>query len=267
MFRVRFWLNFSIINLLIVATLGTLMRYKIGFNFPFFDQSKVLHSHSHFAFSGWVTNTIYVLIVYYLMQHIPNLHFRKYSSLIAANLFCAYGMLVSFIVQGYGQVSISFSTGTIIISCIFAVFAFRDFNKTGYWPSIPWFKAALCFNIISAAGTFYLAFIMMQGHHDQRWYLAAIYFYLHFSYNGFFIFSCMGLLFFMLPSILPSYLYNKNIFRLFIGSIIPAYFLSVLWAGLPLWLYIIVVVAAFAQLAGWMILIWNIKKHHPPELI
>lgn len=50
-FNPKFWLRFSVINLLIVALLGTLMRYKIGFEFPFFNQKNIQHSHSHFAFA------------------------------------------------------------------------------------------------------------------------------------------------------------------------------------------------------------------------
>ncbi|HRN44574.1 MAG TPA: hypothetical protein PLH20_07300, partial [Flavobacterium sp.] len=51
--NIQFWLKFSLLNLCLVAALGVLMRYKIGFEFPFFNQKNILHSHSHFAFSGW----------------------------------------------------------------------------------------------------------------------------------------------------------------------------------------------------------------------
>jgi hypothetical protein len=40
----KFWLKFSLINLLIVALIGLLMRYKIGFEFPFLDQKHLQHS-------------------------------------------------------------------------------------------------------------------------------------------------------------------------------------------------------------------------------
>lgn len=35
MLKLKFWLQLSLINLLIVALLGLVMRYKIGFEFPF----------------------------------------------------------------------------------------------------------------------------------------------------------------------------------------------------------------------------------------
>ena len=62
----KFWLKFSLLNLLIVALIGLLMRYKIGFEFPFFDQKHLQHSHSHFAFSGWISHTLMVLMIVFL---------------------------------------------------------------------------------------------------------------------------------------------------------------------------------------------------------
>jgi hypothetical protein len=57
-FNTKFWLQFSVINLLIVALLGVLMRYKIGFAFPHFNQKYLQESHSHFAFIGWISHTL-----------------------------------------------------------------------------------------------------------------------------------------------------------------------------------------------------------------
>jgi cytochrome bd-type quinol oxidase subunit 1 len=35
-FKTAFWVRLSLINLLLVALMGILMRYKIGFEFPYF---------------------------------------------------------------------------------------------------------------------------------------------------------------------------------------------------------------------------------------
>jgi hypothetical protein len=48
-------------------------------------------------------------------------------------------------------------------------------------------------------------------------------------------------------------------FKLFYISFVPAYFLSTLWAKLPIWLYIIVVIAAFIQVFVWIKIIKAIK--------
>ena len=62
----RKWLVISFLNLMVVAILGVILRYKIAFYLPFIQQKHFLHSHSHFAFSGWLTQTLFVLLVHYL---------------------------------------------------------------------------------------------------------------------------------------------------------------------------------------------------------
>ena len=128
-FKCNFWLKFSLINLLIVALLGLLMRYKIGFEFPFLDQKHLQHSHSHFAFTGWISHTLMVLMILFLenkTKHTANVLTDKYTKILTANLICAYGMLVSFIIQGYGLISIIFSTASLFVACVFAYFYFQD---------------------------------------------------------------------------------------------------------------------------------------------
>ena len=64
--KASFWLKISLFNLLLVALLGLLLRYKMGFDFAYFDHKFLLHSHSHFAFSGWITHTLMVLMLVFL---------------------------------------------------------------------------------------------------------------------------------------------------------------------------------------------------------
>lgn len=259
-FNARFWITFSIINLLIVASLGLLMRYKIGFNFPYLTQKNIQHAHSHFAFAGWITHSIYVLIIYFITNRVNQNNLKQYHKLLTINLVCSYGMLISFFSTGYSFVSIGLSTLTIINNCFFAYYFFKDFKKLeNYHPSVVWFKSGIWFNLISSLGTFYLAYMMASKNFNEHWYLASVYFYLHFQYNGFFSFSCIGLTINKLPVYLPSYKYKKIIFILFFSSCIPAYFLSILWVKLPVWLYGIVVLSAFTQIAAWYILAKDIR--------
>src|SRR5512133_832255 len=108
--NIKFWLKISLLNLCVVAALGVLMRYKIGFEFPYLDQKHLQHSHSHFAFSGWLSHTLMALMIYYLQTKMADFKGNKYKNLIIFNLICSYGMLVSFIIEGYGLISIILST-------------------------------------------------------------------------------------------------------------------------------------------------------------
>jgi hypothetical protein len=252
----------GIINLIIVATIGVLMRYKIGFEFPYFDQKHLLHAHSHFAFSGWVSHILFTLMVLFLKdQTISKPVSKKYNIIILSNLFCAYGMLFAFAVQGYGIVSISFSTISILAGYVFTWFYFHDLKEIkSDHPSNKWFKAALFFNVLSSLGTFYLAYMMASRHIHLYGYLEAVYFYLHFQYSGWFFFVIMGLLISKL-ALAPHFKNESVIFNTFFLACIPAYLLSVLWLKLPWYIYIFPVLAVILQIIGLLRLIKLLKIH------
>lgn len=246
---------------MIVAFLGLVMRYKIGFEFPYLNQKNIQHAHSHFAFLGWITHALYVLMLYVLEGRGILLNALRYRRLIIINLVCAYGMLISFNVQGYGIVSIVISSMAIVVNYVFAYFLYRDVKKLPRdFPARNWFNASLLYSVISSLGTFSLAYMMAIKNYSQNWYLASVYFYLHFQYNGFFTFACMGLLLDKLKDWLPAFEYNYLTFTLFFTACIPAYFLSILWVKIPVWLYAVVVSAAFSQVFGWTLFVVQLRK-------
>jgi hypothetical protein len=258
------WLTISFLNLLLVASLGVILRYKIGFYLPFIEQKHLLHSHSHFAFSGWITQTLMVLLVHYLGLKNGEPVLKKYTCLLYANLFTAYGMLISFIIQGYAFFSITFSTLSIFVSYIFAVYYWKDLLKLKEKSvSHLWFKASLIFSIASSVGAFGLAYMMANKIIIQNWYLAAIYFFLHFQYNGWFFFAGMGLLVAKLEQINPQIKNMKVIFLLFCFACVPAYFLSALWLPLPPVVYGIIVLAVIAQLSAWWLMVKTVIVNQP----
>lgn len=265
-FKIDYWLKFSLINLFVVALLGTLMRYKIGFDFPFFVQKHLLHSHSHFAFSGWISHTLMVLMVYYLKNKIAEISIPKYTRLIIANLVCSYGMLIFFIIQGYGFWSITFSTLSIIVSYFFAYAFIKDLKKIPEEASKKWFWGALIFYVLSSLGTFFLAYTLASKNFMYNPYLASVYYYLHFQYNGWFFFACMGLLTdFLKPDNSENRLFNKAFWLLFISTFVT-YSLSVLWLKMPQWLYVLTVVFSVVQFVVWLRLLFYIIAKKAPML-
>lgn len=265
LFKTSFWIRFSIFNLLLVALLGLLMRYKIGFEFPLLDQKSLQHSHSHFAFAGWVSHTLMTLLISFLQKYdLKNkIIFKKYNSILIGNLICSYVMLFSFIIQGYGTVSITFSTLSIFVSYWFAYGFFKDCKQIETESiAVKWFKAALFFNVISSLGTFALAFMMATKNIHQNEYLASIYYYLHFQYNGWFFFACMGLLLDYLKITTSSNRIYSQSFILLFWSCIAGYFLSTLWLNLPLWIYIITAISAVVQVIIWYLLFKTIIKEN-----
>ena len=236
----RYWLRFSLLNFLIVALLGVTLRYKIVYSLPFIDQKHVLHAHSHFAFAGWISQLLMAFMVYYLNSYTKHA-FKRYKLLLYANPIAAYGMLFSFPFQGYGIVSITFSTLSICISYWFAIKYWRDLNKLRLKSTTHlWFKAANLFAVISSLGVFTLAWMMANKTIHQHLYLASTYFFLHFQYNGWFLFGCAGIFNWLLTKNNIHIAAAKKIFWLFASACIPAYFLSALWLSISNALYIMV---------------------------
>jgi hypothetical protein len=167
-------------------------------------------------------------------------------------------MLVSFAIQGYGFFSIGCSTLAVFNSYGMAYLLFKELKQHSHQAYEQWFRAAMWFNVVSSLGTFTLAFMMASHNFDNNIHLASLYFYLHFQYNGFFTFACFGLLISKLPSLFSTFKYDPRTFKLFFFSCIPAYFLSVLWAHLPVWLYSLVVVAAIVQIIAWILFLRSI---------
>ncbi|TXI31573.1 MAG: hypothetical protein E6Q58_04990 [Niabella sp.] len=247
------WLRWGLINLVFVALYGTLMRYKIAFSFPFFQQKHLLHAHSHFAFSGWISHFIYTALALMLVPYIAKAKQSQYNSIIWINILCSFGMLFSFTAQGYGLVSISFSTLSILISIAYAILFIRDSTAMpANNQAKNWAISGLVLNIISAAGPLFLAYMMMTKNVNSDGYLGSVYYFLHFQYSGWFFFGCMAIVINLLKTEIKAL---KNYFWVFTTTAIITVFLSLLWLKLPLWLYVITVIATMVQLAAWIGLI------------
>jgi hypothetical protein len=244
------WAAVGLFNLLLVALYGLVMRYKIAFAFPYLDQRNLLHAHSHFAFAGWVSLLLMALMVQAVTKEISAGAKRQFSRVLWAFLICSWGMLIAFTLQGYGAVSIFFATASVLVSFIYCHLYYKYTKQVRGLQAKPWFYAALVFNIISTFGTFYLSYMMASKSIVQHHYLATIYWYLHFQYNGWFLFACIGLFVYYLQTKDILLRQQNTIFRLLAFSCIPAYGLSILWLQLPLWVLFIIGAAALTQFAG-----------------
>ena len=262
MYNIKFWIKVSLFNILLVAFLGLLMRYKIAFYLPFVDQKHLLHAHSHFAFIGWISQTLYVFIIQLLMNRNAEINYRPFKNILIANLIISYGLIPAFIAQGYGAVSITLSTLSILVFYIFCVKLFQALNrnKNNTFISDKWLKAALVFGILSTVGTFLLAYSMKISI-NQNLYLASFYFYLHFQYNGWFLFASVGLAYQWLQNNIHNFKEDKKVFLIFLLTCIPNYFLSTLWADLPVWLFIIVVFSSILQTIAWILMVKNLLRY------
>lgn len=242
------WCRWGLFNLVVVALYGSLMRYKIAFDFPFFNQKNLLHAHSHFAFNGWISHVLYSGLALIISPYLSKERFKKYNFIIILNLICSFGMLIAFTVQGYKAVSIAFSTLSIVVAIIYALFFVSDEKYLRGTRFGPWAFGGIILNIISSAGPLYLAYTLMSKTVTPNSYLGSIYYYLHFQYSGWFFLGGMAMIVAVLPKDFPSI---KNYLPVFFSTSIITFFLSILWAHIPTWVYVLTVIAAIIQLIAW----------------
>lgn len=247
------WLTTSLLFLLITAILGAILRL-MGFVSLEFNYGNLLHTHSHIAFLGWVYNVLFTLLIYSFLSS-EKQNNKIYKSLFWITQAANIGMLLSFPIQGYGLFSIAFSTLHILTSFGFTHQFLKDAslnpdNKQRL--SFKFIKAGLFFMILSSLGPFSLGPIVSAGGGKSDLYYNAIYFYLHFQYNGWFGFAVLGLFFRMLENNTITFSAKKGnlLWNLLFISVIPSYLLSVLWMKPNLSIYIAAGIAAFIQLTA-----------------
>jgi hypothetical protein len=214
--------------LFIGSLLGLFLRWQFISPTPGTNYSFFLHGHSHVMFLGWIFNALYLGFV---SNHIMEEEHGFFRSLFYVLQLLVVGMLVSFPLQGYGLFSIIFSTLHTIGATIFAI---RFFNKTKFVKTTSaWYaRIALIFFVISTIGPFSLGYLMANEMGQSNWYYFSIYFYLHFQYNGFFLFGVFSLMFALLEGkkIQFDVKRAKAIGKILAVACVPAYLLSVLWA-------------------------------------
>lgn len=227
----KFWIGVALINLVIVAVLGFVLRSKIVFSIPFIDFKYTLHAHSHYAFGGWVTLALLTLLTYEVLPVSRN---RKpiYNWLLAGILLNAVGMLISFPIQGYGFYSILFSTLFIFVTYAYSYVFIKDLLKTKNSRTVKLLSvSAIIYLVVSSGGPFTLAYLLATKSGNAFLYRDSIYTYLHLQYNGFFTLVIMGLAFNRIEHLMDkdqlkmSYRF-AHILNL---TVVPSMFLNYLW--------------------------------------
>jgi hypothetical protein len=170
---------------MMAALIGLGLRYYFVSPLPFNFQY-VLHAHSHLMLLGWLFNALLLLIYQQWNIEMPNI--EKWLFLGLA--FCVLGMLLSFPFQGYALFSITFSTLHLWLSYVLLVKIWKYAKGRGLAGKLV--KAGIVFFFISTIGPYSLGPMMANDMHDSPWYTQAIFFYLHFQYNGAFFFFMLA---------------------------------------------------------------------------
>jgi hypothetical protein len=263
------WIKISIFNFTLLALLGSILRYKIAFSLPFIDQKHLLHAHSHFAFAGWVSQILMCLFLYALKKDTIEWEnkIKKFEKIFFLNLITAYGMLISFAIQGYALYSIIFSTASIFVSYWFAASVLPLIKESNIHPiTKKYFYASLLFNVLSSIGPFSLAFMMVSHMANQDYLLGAVFYYLHFQYNGWFLFVIFGTLNEQIAQHTDNFDFKRNFNVLLIAAIMTL-FLSIPWIDKQNMLGIVIFAIVIMQFFVFISFLRNTTEGNGPPLL
>lgn len=255
----RKWACIALLYFVLIALEGTLLRLILAGGLDALQYRYLLHSHSHVAMLGWIFN---MLLIALLHMYLPTTSFTSsgYRWLFRLIQVSVVGMLFSFIWQGYAAVSITFSTLHILLSYWFIIRLLRDIIKDKavrkkYAASLPFAFAALFFLFVSSFGPWGLAVISARGLAQTDLYHQAIYFYLHFLYNGCFTFLILALVVWLLECDHQPFSTSRISIAFWILFIftLPAYALSLLGFTMPHWIFTLAQITGVGQCIGYLV--------------
>ncbi|MBB3111154.1 hypothetical protein FHS18_003222 [Paenibacillus phyllosphaerae] len=254
------WIRYPFLYLLVTALAGVLLRGMALLPTVPDLYERLLHAHSHIALLGWGYSALYILYVkLYIPDEQQRSRFLKVNWLFTQVTIVL--MFLAFTIQGYGFFSIFFSTVHIFLSYAFALWMWKKIRRReGSSLSVRFAKAGLFFMALSSVGPWGLAVLSALNLTESPWYHAALYFYLHNQYNGWFTLGLFAILFYKLePLMNPAAIRLGQLqYGLYVTSLLPSFLLSLLWMSLSAGWYIIAILSGMVQFAsvGIFFLLW-----------
>ena len=260
---IRSWLRIIFLNLFVATCIGALLRFAFIVEIPWLQFRNWLHGHSHIAILGWGYLILYVLLLINF-QFPDQLQRRFFNLLFWITQGSVVGMAISFPLQGYGLFSIFFSTCHVILAYIFLLRFWKILNTLPkkLW-SVKFAKTAVYFFIISSLALWAMGPIMKLGLQQSTWYYQAIQFYLHFQFNGWFLFAVIALFLRWLEQQNIQFSYQKTRFfhLLLIVATVLTFALAVTWSNPKPWLFWINGSGLTIQLFALIVFVQLIRKH------
>ncbi|PVW15857.1 hypothetical protein [Marixanthomonas spongiae] len=214
---------------MLIAIMGVALRLFAVIDLPI-TYRYMVHTHSHIALLGWVYVGL-TTILYFLYLKKSGIS-KKYTALFWATQITIVGMMFSFPFTGYALFSITFSTLFLIATYVFAFYFLKHTpNDLKTLQSYKLIRVAVWYMVLSSIGPWAVGGIMAILGNTSPWYHNAIYFYLHFQYNGWFLVALCGILFRIFEHYnisVPKKSFKRFYYLLNVGVLLT-FFISILW--------------------------------------
>jgi hypothetical protein len=254
----KYWILICFINFFIAALMGLLLRLMYVAPVEWINFQFLLHGHSHVALLGWVYLILYSMIIHFFL---PKKVQQKpiYNRLFWVTQIAVIGMMIRFPAEGYSILSIAFSTLHIFCSYYFCRLIWKD-SQPASLPEKQLLRTALFFMVLSTLGVWCLGSAVGLLGKASPFYQIAIQFFLHFQFNGWFLFAVLAIFFYQLKASI-----NEKKFRLFynllVASTILTLALPVSWFHSNPIFYWINGIGVVLQLVSFLIFIKIIQPH------
>ncbi len=246
----NFWISLSLLNLCVVTILGVILRSKALFELPSIDYNHLLTAHSHFAFGGWVTLALMVLMVNAFLTEHQKTH-RAYQIIFWGIFASTWGLLLTLPFAVFVSLSSYISFFFIFITYIFFIAFLIDLRKAGVSKTTFLLSAsAIVCLVLSSGGSITLAYLFASKSLNAVLYRDALFSYLHLQYNGFFTLAVFALLFHKLETKLSDEA-KQTVHRfavILVISILPSLFLSYHWHNPNVLFNIIAIIGSILML-------------------
>ncbi|MFD2200795.1 c-type cytochrome [Shivajiella indica] len=222
------WMKWAFFFFFAASIFGVLMRYFFVGEVPIFTYKHLLHAHSHLALLGWG----YMLIMgYYVFNFcIDPKRISIYKWMLFLNVAAGLGMMFSFPVQGYGTISIFFSSIQLFSSYYFAGQILKDLRSQGQHSWARMVRFSIYWMLLSTLGLLAIGPVGAILGKNHPLYYMSVQWFLHLQLSGWFTYSVFGILMHFLFNkgknihLLP---YQEWILHL---SVLMTYALSVSWS-------------------------------------
>ena len=245
-----------------IALLGLILRLvpvmPLGVTY-----ANVLHAHSHTAFLGWLHGGFIAFISFIFLK--DKLQSRQFKNLYFFTIFNIAGIYISFLFQGYKFFSILFLSLFLIATYWFLIFFFKNKTEDKTYPAtFRFIRAGLWLQFLSSLSPWSLGAVIKFLGKKSVFYKFDIFYYLHFQYNGWFLFASIGLALYLLerrnitlPALKVNWLYRLMLIAVFFG-----YFSNTLWAK-PGWFFnFLALIGGSAEIVAFFMLLLIFKRYY-----
>src|SRR5690625_548284 len=270
------FIHFTLLFFTVTALTGVWMRATPFLQFFSFSYEHVLHAHSHLAILGWTFLGVIIILLTIIWRQLTRK--RHLYVLLTILIIVTSCMFLVFLYEGYVTFSIIFSTLPIFVEYWVIFFFVSELKQNGAIPKIA--KAFIYGSFIalflSSFGPFALGFLGMAGLKDSIYFEMAIYYYLHFQYNGWLFLFLIGTFIILLTK--KAIIINERIFKFvfitYFIALFPSYIASVLWAGVIPFGEVFALIGNIGQFVAMTVLVVYIlkeslllKEHFNPPII